>query len=90
MATQRIRRFDPIQVAKVMGVLYGLIGLLFAPIFIIISMVAPEGGGLGAGIGIAIILPIVYAVLGAIGTVIAAALYNVVAGWVGGIEVEVE
>ena len=90
MATQRIRRFDPVQMAKVMGAIYGILGLLFSPIFILASMAAPEEAGFNFGIGFAIAIPLLYACVGAIGTLIAAALYNVVAGWVGGIEVEFE
>jgi hypothetical protein len=37
----------------------------------------------------AIAMPIIYAVMGVVGGAIGAALYNLVAGWVGGIEVEI-
>ena len=90
MTKRRIRRVDPTQAAKLTGVLYGLMGLLFAPIFFLISLAAPRGSGYGFGIGFAIVLPVLYAVIGAVFTFIGAALYNLVAGWVGGIEVEVE
>jgi len=83
-----IRRFEPLQVAKISAVIYGFMGLLFAPIFIFASMMAPNSPGFG--IGFAIALPIIYAVIGFIGTAIAAAIYNLAAGWVGGIVVEVE
>lgn len=86
--TQRIRRFDPISVAKVMGVLYGLMGLLFMPFFLIIAYFSPQEKAFG--MGFAIVLPVVYGVLGAVCMLIAAALYNLVSGWVGGIEVELE
>lgn len=49
---------------------------------------APEQAGFG--ILFAIAMPLLYACIGAVGTLIAAALYNLVAGWVGGIEVEFE
>ena len=90
MTTQRIRRIDPVQAAKVMGVLYGLLGLLFAPIFFLISLVAPRDSGFGLGIGFAIIMPVLYAGIGALAMLIAAAIYNLVAGWVGGLEIEME
>ena len=35
-------------------------------------------------------MPVLYAVFGLIGGAIGAALYNLVAGWVGGLEVELE
>ena len=87
---QRIRRFDPVQLGKVTGVLYGIMGLLFAPLFVFISMVAPKEAGFDFGIGFAIGIPVVYACIGAVMSMIGALLYNAVAGWVGGIEVEVE
>lgn len=40
--------------------------------------------------GLAVLVPVLYAAFGFVGTLIAAALYNLVAGWVGGIEIEVE
>lgn len=87
---QRIRRFDPVQVAKVMGVLYGLIGLIIAPFLLLVSFLAPPETGRVFGVGFAIAIPLVYGAMGALAMLIAAALYNLVAGWVGGIDVELE
>jgi hypothetical protein len=42
------------------------------------------------GIGFAVFAPILYAAMGFLTGVIGAFVYNLVAGWVGGIEVEVE
>jgi len=42
------------------------------------------------GIGFALAMPVLYAVMGFIFGVIGAGLYNLVAGWIGGIEVDVE
>ncbi len=41
------------------------------------------------GVGFAIMMPVIYAVFGFIGGVIAAALYNLIAKWTGGFEFEV-
>jgi hypothetical protein len=92
MTTHRIRRIAPLAAAKVAAIIYAVIGLIFFPFFLIISRLAPGGAGpwSSMGMGFAIILPICYAIFGFIGTLIATALYNAVAGWVGGIEVEVE
>jgi hypothetical protein len=84
----RIRRFEPFSTAKVAGVIYAIFGLIFAPIFILASMFAPDEAGVG--IGLAVAIPIIYGIIGFIGTLIAAAIYNLVAGWVGGIEVELD
>jgi hypothetical protein len=85
--TQQLRRFAIGQTAKVLGLLYGLMGLVFLPIFLVASLVSPNKTGFG--IGFALAIPILYGVIGFIFTAIGCALYNLVAGWVGGIEVEV-
>ena len=41
-------------------------------------------------LGMGIFMPIIYGVMGLIFGVIGAALYNLVARWIGGFEVEVE
>ena len=90
-----IKRVEPVSAAKISGVLYALMGLLLALLFAAIGSMA---GGLTqsvmpfAGVGVAaiIILPIVYGCIGFIATLIMAALYNVVAGWVGGVEITAE
>jgi hypothetical protein len=89
----RIRRVDPFELAKVMGILYALGGLIAAPIFYFASKFSPataEASGFGFGAGFAIALPIIYGVLGFIGTAIAAGIYNLVAGWVGGVVIELD
>lgn len=84
----RIRRFDPFSTAKVAGIIYAIMGLIFAPFFILASVMAPNEAGFG--IGFAIAIPIGYGVIGFIGTLIACAIYNMVASWVGGIEMELD
>jgi len=84
--TQRIRRFGVGQTAKVLGVLYALMGVVLVPIFLIAAMFAPNAAGFGFGIAIA--MPIVYGVAGFVFTAIGCLIYNLVAGWVGGIEID--
>ena len=87
----QIKRFSIGQAAKFLGVLYLLFGLLFVPFFLFIGMMAPNDGG-GAFVGgtmMAVAMPLIYAIMGLVGGAIGAALYNLVAGWVGGIEVEI-
>ncbi len=90
---QRIRRFSIGQSAKFLGLLYLLFGLLFLPFFLLMGMFSPEAqSGPVAMLGtlFAIGMPIMYGIFGVIGGAIGAALYNLVAGWVGGIEVELD
>ncbi len=86
--SQQIRRFGIGQTAKVVGVIYAVMGLVFVPVFFLAAMFAPKETGLGTGFALA--LPILYGVAGFIFTAIGCAIYNLVAGWVGGVEVELE
>ena len=91
-----IRRIGPMSIARLSGLLYAVMGLIFGGI---ISLVALAGGfgsddhaaAFGGFIGVAavLVLPICYGLLGFVATLIAAWLYNVAAGVVGGIEVDI-
>jgi hypothetical protein len=85
---QRVRRFGVGQTAKVAGVLYALMGLVAVPIFLVATLVAPSEAEVGLGIGFALLLPLLYGLLGFVFTAIGCIIYNLVAGWVGGIEVD--
>jgi hypothetical protein len=85
---QQIRRFGVGQTAKVVATIYTLMGVVFVPVFLIAAMFSPKETGFGPGFAFA--LPIIYGVLGFIFTAIGCAIYNFVAGLVGGIEVELE
>ena len=92
----RIRRFGVMKTATVVAVMYMLIVAIFVvPIALIALFVAPSQG-LSAGAGVVGILTVgVVAILGYglagwVFTALALALYNLAAGWVGGIEVQVE
>lgn len=85
---QRLNRFSIGQTAKVLGILYALMGLIFAPFFLLAALLSPNEAGFG--VGFAILLPVLYGVIGFIFAAIGCALYNWVAGMVGGIEVQLE
>ena len=92
----RIRRFGVMKTATVVAVMYMLIVAIFlVPIALIGLLVAPsQGQSAGAALVGILTLGVVailgYGLLGWIFTALAVALYNVAAGWVGGIEVQVE
>ena len=101
MATvTRIKRIAPLQFGKVLAVLYGLLSLIIVPfytMFLALASFAPpqRGGGaptimLGFGVIMILILPVFYACMGFIFGVISAFIYNLVASWIGGIEIELE
>jgi hypothetical protein len=93
-----INRVNPLSVAKLAGMLYTILGLIFGAI---ISLVALAGGmagnsdepgaAMGAifGVGAVILLPILYGGLGFVMTLLMAALYNMTARIVGGVQIDV-
>jgi hypothetical protein len=93
---RRIKSIAPLQLGKMMGIGYGLMGLLFCPVFLIMSLVASHVpnqqhvGIMAFGTGFALLMPVFYGVMGFVLGVISAFVYNVIAKWIGGIEVEVE
>lgn len=85
---QRVRRFSVGQTAKVFGVLYGILGLVFLPFIVLAVLFAPDQAGFG--IGVAVLFPIMYGIIGFIMTAICCLLYNLVASMVGGVELELD
>ena len=96
-----LKRIGPLSLGKIMGILYAVLGLLMGFIF---SAVALFGALLGAafsnssepfvglifGFGAVIAMPILYGVMGFIGGLITAAIYNFVVKFTGGLELEFE
>jgi hypothetical protein len=90
----RVRHIGVAQLAKTMGVLDLLIGLVFAVCFYIIGSMTPGGEMAKAfpmgGIGVVILIPLLYGFFGFLVGALIAWLYNVVAGWVGGVEIDLQ
>jgi hypothetical protein len=99
-----IKRIAPLQAGKMLGVLYACMGLIFLPIFMLAAAAGAftehvrspsffNCAGRSCG-GNHVRNRSFHAcnlrVMGFIFGVIGAAIYNLVAGWTGGIEVEVE
>lgn len=93
-----IKRIGPVSCAKISGTLYAAIGLIFGAIFSMVALAggmaanSSDGAGLGAliGVGAIIIFPVCYGLIGFVATLIFAAMYNVLATMVGGIQMDVE
>jgi hypothetical protein len=91
-----ITRVGPVSVAKIAGILYLFLGLVFGAIFSVASVVggfAADDASVGAmglffGMGAIILLPLFYACVGFVMTLVMAAIFNVAAGIVGGVEVD--
>src|SRR5688572_27684088 len=96
----RIRRFGVVKTANVAAVMYVFIVLIFVIPIGLITLAAGAGaggtrglGGAAAGGGILLlgaIAAVAYGIFGWIFTAIFCLIYNFVAGWTGGIEVQVE
>jgi hypothetical protein len=100
MAT--VKRIAPGSAFKVGMVVYAFLGLIVGICVALFSMVAGSLGslagdgvpgaralGFGFGFSAIIICPIAYGIIGGVGGVIGAAVYNLAAGWVGGLEVDI-
>lgn len=74
----------------ILGLIWAVIGATLFGVADMAGAVMPRGFGLLFGVAAIIILPIIYAVIGFIAGIIVAFLYNVIAGWIGGIEIELE
>ena len=92
----RIRRFGVLKTATVVAVMYMLIVGVFVVPFLLLALVAMPSqgssamGGFGGILVFGLLAIFGYGLLGWVFTAIAAAIYNLAAGWVGGIEVQVE
>lgn len=93
-----LKRVDPLSVAKVAAALYAILGFVlgcFVALFSLLGIAADQGPeppllGLIFGAGAVVFLPIFYAILGFLGSLLMAALYNVAARFIGGIELDLE
>ena len=81
---KQILSISPFQTAKVMAVLYLIMSLPFVLLMAAAFSFAP--GPKPPMAGMLIFMPVFYTVFGFIFTLIGAWVYNLVAGWFGGIE----
>src|SRR5437588_12200733 len=97
-----VQLISPGTALKIGLLTYAILGLLLGIFMAFISMVAGTLGslgqsaapgsrlfGFGMGFGAIILFPIFYGIIGGIFAAIGAFIYNLVAGWVGGLEVDV-
>jgi hypothetical protein len=96
-----ITRIGPLSLAKIVALVYGVIGLLIGAVISLFALIGAAFAGAAAqpinsplvglifGVGSVILLPIFYGLAGFVTSLIAAWLYNVIAARVGGIEITV-
>ncbi len=82
-----IKRISVLQTGKFLALIYGMLGLIYIPFLLFGSIV-----GVDAGMHIAelLFLVILYPIIGFVSGVIFAALYKLVANYIGGIEMTLE
>ena len=96
-----LRRVGVMSCAKIGGTLYAFLGVLIGGMLALVStlgLALGQGSSSQApawlpaifGVGAIVIAPIVYGIMGFIGGLIGAVLYNLLAGFVGGIEMELQ
>lgn len=98
--TTKLTRMGVMSVAKIYGLISAIFGLIFGAFLSLMSLFGgamtmlsgQEGGAFGFFFGAAaiIILPIFYGIMGFIGGAISCWIYNLAAGWIGGVEMELE
>ena len=87
---RQIRRIGVLQTAKVLAVLYFVLGAL---IFIPIGLIQLATGQAGKGplpVVVVFLFPLLYGIGGFVAVVMMCWLYNVVAGWLGGVAIELD
>ncbi|KYK28292.1 MAG: hypothetical protein AYK19_21075 [Theionarchaea archaeon DG-70-1] len=97
---QEIKKIGVFSMAKIeaaLGAVIGfIVGIIWAIIAVFVRGFAEVAGapmrtaGPIFGVAAIVIMPLLYAVIGFIGGALIAFLYNVIAGWIGGIEIELE
>ncbi len=85
---KRIKRIAPVQLGKLLAVVYALFSIIIVPFMLIVTLATPKGNG--PGWIFILIMPVLYIVMGFIGGIISAFIYNFSAKFVGGIEIEFE
>jgi hypothetical protein len=91
-----VKSVGVLSVAKILGLIYACLGLIFAPLFLLIGMLGSMAGqdknpfaGM-IGVVLALMMPIIYGAFGFIAGAIGALLYNLFAKLVGGIELDLD
>jgi hypothetical protein len=100
-----VKRIGVMSCGKLMAFLYAGLGLLIGSIYALVAIIAGVfglalggqseaalGGGMLIVVGLVALVaaPLFYGMIGFVGGIIGAALYNLAANYAGGIEIEVE
>lgn len=84
---RELKRLAVVQTGKILAILYAFIGVIMIPFILIGALANPRGIATMVPM---IVMVVLYPVMGFVGGIIMAALYNLVAKWVGGLRFTVE
>jgi len=89
-----VNRIGPVSCAKIVGLLYAILGLITGAIISVLSATlgyvpGREVGNPFLGVAAVVLFPVAYGVTGFLMTLVVAWLYNALAGLVGGVEIDV-
>ena len=89
---KELKRIAVLQTGKMLAILYGFLGLLMLPFMLIVCLVSVANQGAEGLLMMApmAIMIVFYPIMGFVGGILLAALYNLVAKWVGGLRFTVE
>ncbi len=82
-----LKSIGPLSVGKLYAVMMAVFGFFAGLVMALVGTLSPAGG---LGMAAVIWVPLLYAILGFVGGIVGAWLYNLLAGWLGGIEMEFE
>jgi hypothetical protein len=91
-----IKSVGVLSFAKIMGLIYGCLGLLFTPVFLLVGLLGSLVGQQKTpfagvfGMVFALLMPVMYGFMGFITGAIGGLLYNLFAKLVGGFELELD
>ena len=89
---KEIKRIDIVSVGKIFGIMYIIFGFLaglFMSIMASFASIPMYPLGLFFGTFSVIVLPVIYGVMGFVGGIITAFLYNIIAEKIGGIKIKI-
>ncbi len=91
-----VKSIGVLSFAKMSAAVYGAMALLLMPIFLLLALAGafagPTHNPLAGALGVifALVMPVLYAGLGFVAGLVGSLIYNLIAKWMGGIEVELQ
>jgi hypothetical protein len=94
MVKVELKKIGILSLGKIQAIVMAIIGLIMGILYAIggiaLSSVLQINGGIGLALASIIILPIVYGILGFIGGIIGALVFNAAVKVIGGLELDIE